>query len=229
MLPDGRDALMNVQVSNLLIKLIREDKIKTSEGLKSAYRTLVLKTHPDAVGSDKHLESYLELSNQYEEAKTYLTRSRQTHSIPTDDRSRNHRLAFFRQLDLIESLEMPYAFHPEENKDRILIAKRTAMAEISNWKKELGELYEEADREYVSIKAEKPMGPYLKHALALNIRPLVHNLIAFHLTGRDLYAKQARQNLSGIMHQLVENGYDALREFLSLIIVDVKNGAAILE
>ena len=177
----------------------------------------------------RHLESYLELSTHYEEAKVFLAGSRQTHSIATDDRNRNHRLAFFRQLDLIESLEIPYAFHPEENRDRILLARNAAMAEIANWKAALGELYREADREYVSIKAEKPMGPYLKHALALNIRPLMNNLIAFHLTGRDLYAKQAKQNLSGIMHQLKEKRYAALRAFLSFLIFDIKNGPAILE
>jgi hypothetical protein len=220
---------MNIQVGNLLIQLIRAGRIRTFEGLKSAYRKLVLKTHPDAVGSDRHLESYLELSNQYEEAKAYLAESRQAQSIPADGENRNHRLAFFQQLDMIESLEMPYAFHPEENSDRLFFAKSAALAEISSWKKELGELYKAADREYVSIKNEKPMGPYLKHALALNIRPLVHNLIAFHLTGRDLYAKQARQNLSGIMHQLVEKGYGSLPEFLAHIIDDVQNGAAILE
>jgi hypothetical protein len=225
---DGYEA-MNIHGSNMLVHLIRAGRIVSPEGLKSAYRTLVLKTHPDAAGSNRHLESYLELSNQYEEAKAYLAESGLVKSIAAGGGTRNHRLAFFQQLDLIESLEMPYAFHSGENEDRLLLAKQYAMTEISIWRKELGNLYERADREYVRIKTEKPMGPYLIHALALNIRPLVHNIIAFHLTARSLYAKQARQNISGIMHQLEKNGCDALREFLSLIIEDVENGAAILD
>jgi hypothetical protein len=124
---------------------------------------------------------------------------------------------------------MPYAFHPAENMEKLLHAKEAAGSELLEWKKEWALLYKDADREYVRIKTEKPFGPYLKHALALNVRPLMHDLIAFHLTGRDLYAKQARQNLPGIMHQLSENHCVALREFLSLLLEDAKKGAAVLD
>ena len=67
-----------------------------------------------------------------------------------------------------------------------------------------------------------------KLALALNVRPLMYDLIAYHLTGQDLYAKQARQNLSGIKHQLAQKGCVALRGLLSLLLDDMKNGAAVL-
>ena len=107
--------------------------------------------------------------------------------------------------------------------------RKAATDEISAWNEELATLYGRADKEYLRIKTEKPMGPYLKHALALNVRPLVHNIIAYHLTGRELYAKQAKQNLSGIMHRLTENGCVALREFLTLLLDDLKNGPAVLE
>jgi hypothetical protein len=53
------------QMSNVLVRLIHEGKIRTLQDLKSAYHTLVMKTHLDAVGSERHLESYLELSSPY--------------------------------------------------------------------------------------------------------------------------------------------------------------------
>ena len=124
---------------------------------------------------------------------------------------------------------MPYAYHPDENREQLLSLRKAAMDEISGWKKELAGLYARADKEYMRIKTEKPMGPYVKHALALNVRPLVHNLIMYHLTGRELYSKQARQNLSGIMHRLIENDCVALHEFLTLLLGDIKNGPAVLE
>ena len=124
---------------------------------------------------------------------------------------------------------MPYAYHPDENREQLRLLRKAALDEISGWKRELATLYREADKEYVRIKTEKPMGPYMKHALALNVRALVHNLIMYHLTGRELYSKQARQNLSGIMHRLIENGCVALREFLTLLLDDMKNGPAVLE
>lgn len=216
-------------MGNALIQLIRSGKLRSFEDLKSAYHKVMMKTHPDAVGSDKYLHRYLKLSAEYEEARAYLAKYQGAGGDLDHQISKNHRFTFFQQLRLVESLEMPYAFHPEENLEKLLIAKKTAQDELQSWKKELAGLYSRADKEYVRIKAEKPMGPYLKHALALNVRPLVHNLIAFHLTGQDLYAKQAKQNLSGLMHQLTVNGCNALREFLSFLLDDMRNGAAVIE
>jgi hypothetical protein len=73
------------------------------------------------------------------------------------------------------------------------------------------------------------MGPYLKHALALNVRPIYHNIIAFHLTGQGLYAKQAQQNISAVMHRLSEKGCHALHGFITFLFKDIKNGAAVLD
>jgi hypothetical protein len=216
-------------MSNILMKLILSGTIQSIENLKGLYHKIIMKTHPDAVGSNLHLEKYLELHGQYEEALAYLVKSNQTQSISDKIDYKNHRLSFFQHLNLIESMEMPYAFHPEENIDQLFSSKNTAKVELSKWRIELLKLYINADKEYVKIKTEKPMGPYLKHALALNVRPLVHNIIGYHITGRKLYAKQAKQNQSAIMHQLTENGCLSLRDFLSILIEDMNNGAAVLE
>jgi len=173
-------------MSNPLLQLIETGRIHTFDGLKAAYRKAIMKTHPDAVGSNKYVESYLKLRSQYDEAKAYFVKSQNTQLSLEEIENTNHRLAFFEKLNQIELLEMPYAFHPEENREQLLSLRKAAMDEISGWKKELATLYGKADKEYVRIKIEKPMGPYLKHALALNVRPLVHNLIAYHLTGREL-------------------------------------------
>lgn len=212
-------------MSNALLQLIEIGRIRTVDGLQAAYREAIMKTHPDAVGSNKYLESYLKLRNQYEEARCYLEKSQNTKS----NQDKNHRLAFFEKLDQIESLELPYSFHPNAHRDQLLSLKEAATKEISGWKKELVDMYCWADKDYVKIKAENPEGPYLRHAVALNVRPLVHNLIAYHLTGRELYAKQARQNLSGIMHRLTQSGCAALRAFLTLLLDDMKNGPAVLD
>jgi hypothetical protein len=216
-------------VNNVLVQLILARKIGTFAELKSAYHKLIMRTHPDAVGSDMHLERYLRLTRDYEEARARLSTSGHAQSNSKESERINNRLAFFQQLHLVESLEIPYAFPPEENAEQLILAKKSALENLLSWRKDLAELYVNADKEYAGIKKQKPMGPYLKHALALNIRPLMHDLIGYHLTGRDVYAKQAKQNLSGIMHQLTEKGCIALREFLSLLLDDMKNGAAVLE
>ena len=151
-------------------------------------------------------------------------------SIQIEDGSTlNHRLEFFKQLHLVESLEMPYAYHPKENLQRIHSAKVQAIQSLTEWKPGLVGLYRRADKEYVTIKHEKPRGPYLKYALALNVRPILHNIIAFHLTGRNLYVKQAKQNLSAILQIVKERGCPSLHAFILELLEDIKTGAAVLE
>ena len=60
------------QTNNVLLQLIETGRVQTLDGLKAAYRKAVMKTHPDAAGSNKYLESYLKLRSQYEEAKAHL-------------------------------------------------------------------------------------------------------------------------------------------------------------
>ena len=69
----------------------------------------------------------------------------------------------------------------------------------------------------------------MKHALALNIRPIIHNIVAFHLTGQEVYARQSRQNLNAIMQKLADQGWNALYGLLTFMIEDLKNGAAVLQ
>jgi hypothetical protein len=65
--------------------------------------------------------------------------------------------------------------------------------------------------------------------MALNVRPILHNIIAFHLTGQKIYAKQARQNLSAILHLLKERGCPSLHDFILVLLEDINNGASLLD
>ena len=217
------------KVNNALIQLIIDGRIHTLEDLRATYRKLAMQTHPDAVGSDKLVRKFLEFSDQYEEAKAYLAQSVQDHSLSSEASKTNYRLEFYKQLHLIESLEMPYAFHLGENQESIRVAKHLAISALSKWKPAVVDLYVKADSDHLSIKKEKPRGPYLKHALALNIRPIIHNIVAFHLTGHEVYARQTLQNLNAIMQKLADQGWNELYGFLTFMIEDIKNGAAVLE
>ena len=215
-------------MNNTLIQLIVDGRIRTLEDLRSTYHKLAMQTHPDAVGSDKLVRKFLEFSDQYEEAKAYLAQSKKDLSSTETFRT-NHRLEFYKQLHLIESLEMPYAFHTDENQESIAAAKQQAISALSQWNPTVVELCAKADSDHLSIKREKPRGPYLKHALALNIRPIIHNIVAFHLTGQEVYARQSQQNLNAIMQKLADQGWNALYGLLTFMIEDLKNGAAVLE
>ena len=211
------------------MQLITDGRIGSLADLRSTYHKLVMQTHPDAVGSDKLVKKFIEFNDYYQEAKTFLAQSTQEQHPSADADSVNHRLEFYKELFMIESLEMPYGIHPEENRQRTKTARQRVIGELSSWRPDLVELYQQADAEHSRIKREKPSGPYMKHAMALNIRPLIHNVLAYQLTGREVYAKQSRQNLNAIMQKLAERGCNALHGFITFMIEDLKNTAAVLE
>ena len=215
-------------MGNLLIQLIEEGRIRSLDDLKATYHTLAMQTHPDAVGSDKLITKFLEFSDQYEEAKVYLGQLIKDQA-GGDGSVSNPRLEFYRQLHIIESLEMPYAFRPEEYEYSIRTAKQLAKRSLSQWKPTVVDLYAKANADQVAIKREKPQGPYMKHALALNIRPIIHNICAYHLTGQEIYARQSQQNLHAIMQNVADQGWKSLYGLLTFMIEDLKNGAAVLE
>jgi len=216
-------------MSNPLIQLITDGRINSLADLRATYHKLVMQTHPDAVGSDKLVRKFLEFNDHYEEAKAFLAQSTRGQPVSIETISANHRLEFYRELFLIESLEMPYGFHPEENQQPTEKAMQRAISALLAWRPDIVELYKQAHTEHSRIKREKPSGPYMKHALALNIRPLIHNIIAFQLTGQEVYAKQSRQNLNAIMQKLAERGCNSLHGFLTFMIEDLNNRAAVLE
>ncbi len=206
-------------MSNPLVTLIMEGKIRNLQQLKSTYRFLVMKTHPDAVGSNRLVEGYLSLSSYYEEAK---------HALGSrNEKTLNHRLAYYQKLQELELIDKPYSFHRRENAGRIWERKAEACSHFRIWNSRHEKLYVDADRDYDRLKAEKPLGPYLKHALAINVSPVFHNIIAYHLTGMVFYKKQVNQNLKAILQRLVEEDCGALKEFIELLIRDMNNGPAV--
>ncbi|HUX21479.1 MAG TPA: hypothetical protein VMW69_09575 [Spirochaetia bacterium] len=212
-----------------LVELVREGKLQSVSDLKRIYHRLLLKTHPDAIGSDIRVGSYLEILRQYEEAVSYLAQTDRAGVLERNPIEANHRLEFFRQWDIIESLEPPYAFLRKEHRVPLEAAKRTAQSELAAWKPEWKVLYRAADAESVRMKQGIPLGPYAKHAVGLNVRPLVHNIVYFHLTGRAIYERQARQNFAAIMYRLDAEGFPALREFLTRLAEDMETGSAVMQ
>ena len=222
---------------NPLVRLIESGRVSTNAQLRSAYRTLVLKTHPDAVGSDRLLDRYLALSADYEEARRLLPEPARSPARPTAGSPasppavppENHRLSYYRALRGLERIDKAYTFHRQRNLARIAELKGAARAAFAAWNPASLALYDAADRDYDRIKSEKPVGPYLNDALALNVGPVFHNILAFHLTGSSFYRQQVRQNLQAVLQKLARHGCDALRGFLEILIDDMKDGAALFD
>ncbi len=221
-MPISTSTIMN----NPFIQFVNKGKINNFSQLKRAYRKIIMKTHPDAIGSDHLVDKLIEFSNYYEEAKTFILEANK-HLTNISKFQLNHRLIFFQQLHFIESLEAPYAYKPDNYKTIIYEAKMKAANSFQNWVSRKIEVYMKANKEYEIIKAHKPDEPYLKDALKLNLMPVFHNIISYHLTGHDYYKTQIRQNIKAILHRLEQEEYISLKEYINFLINDLHNGPAI--
>ena len=174
-------------------------------------------------------DEFVTFSSFYEEARQFLfTRTTSTTKSISISRS-GPRLRFYQRVERIESLDMPYVFNRNEHQTEIRSLRTEAAELFKVWNPDCIDLYKAAERQHQQIWSEKPRGPYLKHALALNIRPVLHNVVGFHLTGRQLYRRQAKQNLKAIMSRLEEEGHLAFKNYLSLLIDDMENGPALFD
>lgn len=210
---------------NPFLRLIERGTITDLDGLRGAYRRLLIRTHPDRAGTDDLLPLHVSLGRHFEEA-CHLLEARAAAEACVPARV-NPRRAFFQHLAVVEALDLPYAFHVDEHAGRIRGEKLLAAERLREWRPDLVPLYEAADLQLTALKRQKPSGPYLRHALALNVRPVLHNLTAYHLTGRGLYRRQIRQNLVGVLDRLEGEGDSALVQFLRAMVDDMEtNGPA---
>jgi hypothetical protein len=212
---------------NPFLRLIREGKISTLQQLKSTYRILLMKTHPDAVGSDRLVESHLSLSAQYEEARQFLEHADGANDVTGSAVPPNHRFAYFQVLHQLELIDKPYSFHRRQNFGRIQALKADALAHFRTWNGRNEPLYVDAERDYDRIKSEKRIDASRVQDLAIVVSPVFHNIVAYHLTGMLFYRKQVNQNLKAILQRLAAEQYPALKEFIELLLDDMNNGPAV--
>jgi len=206
-------------MENIFIKYIQQGKIASLEELKRTYRQIVMKTHPDAVGSDSLVEEYIECRHCYEEARALFENEVQHHQIS------DYRLLFYKEYYSLERSDKPYAFNKYYfSRNQIELTKQRASEYFRKWQPERNELYEQANRIYDQIKLEKPRGPYMKHALLFNLSPVFHNILSYELTGLQFYQKQLKQNFAAVLFQLEQRQFHKLVEFIQFLIADMEQG-----
>jgi curved DNA-binding protein CbpA len=209
-------------MDNTFIRYIKQGKIRSLDELKKAYRQIVMKTHPDAVGSDRLVEKYIECRNYYEEARA-LFENAEEHQVLLD-----YRLLFYKEFYRLEGIDKPYAFNKYYfSRQEIELSKQRAFEYFSKWQQDRIDLYQEANRNYDLIKSEKPLGPYRKHALLCNLSPVFHNILSYQLTGLRFYKQQLRQNFAAVLLRLEQRQFHKLIEFIQFLIADMENGPVI--
>jgi curved DNA-binding protein CbpA len=215
-------------MDNIFIRWIDQGIIRNLDDLKKTYRRIVMKTHPDAVGSDRLVEQYIECRTHYEQAKVLLENSEKHPELRAAEEARDYRLLFYQEFYRLEMMDKPYAFNKYYfSREQINLSKQRAREYFCKWQQDRVELYEQANRIYDQIKLEKPRGPYRKHALLFNLSPVFHNILSYQLTGLQFYRKQLKQNFAAVLFQLEQRQFHKLVEFIEFLIADLEHGPAI--
>jgi curved DNA-binding protein CbpA len=213
-------------MQNIFMKYIQDGRIKNLEELRRVYRRLVLKTHPDTVGSDRLAHEFMELHASYEEAQDFLYSSESSPKQDYKEHTDNNRLAFYVQLMRLERTDTPFNFFKKRDEKKVSMLKAETYRCFREWRKDLSELYVKANQQYDQLKKEKPLGPYRKHALYYNLHPFFHNITAFQVLGNEFYFHQLKQNLNAVVARLEEREFFALKDYLLFLIHDAENGSA---
>jgi hypothetical protein len=217
-------------VENIFVKYIREGRIRSVDELKSYYRQIVMKTHPDIVGSDRLVEQYIEYGKQYSEARAMMQTEANYPDTAAEEHSVSYRLLFYREFYHLERIDRPYAFNKHyHSEEEIELAKRRVHEYFSEWRGECIDLHTQAQEMYDRIKKQKPRGPYRKHALFYNLSPVFHNILSYQLTGSPYYRKQLAQNFDAVIYELERGGFDRLIEYIHFLMADMHFGPAIME
>ena len=216
-------------MENIFAKYIREGRVRNHEQLRAVYHQLLMHTHPDATGTDQSAESFIGLGQQYSEARQLLDELSGDQASTVGSSAPNVRLSFFRHLEELDRLDMPFTFDRRRLQQQISAARAKANQLFEQWRPQQAELYSAAQRSYDQIKHEKHWVPYTFHTFYFNLRPVFHNITAYHLTGLPLYKKQLRQNLDAILHHLELKHHDALRDYILFLIQDIEDGPALFD
>ena len=212
--------------ANPFIQRIMDGRIRTREELRHLYRRLVMRTHPDIVGSDRLSHRFIQFVTDYQEARHHL--DLREASSPAQDRPTrpDPRLEFYESLHILERVDTPFNFSRHRDAGRIQRLKEEAREWFSRWRPELGELHAMASAQYDQLKRERPAGPYRKDDLYSNVSPFFNNITCFHVMGNQFYFQQMRRNLAAVTQRLEQRHMHALRDYVLMLIADSENGAA---
>ena len=214
--------------NDFLIDFINEGKIKDESDLKKVFREYAKKFHPDTAMTDKYVNDFVRLKEQYEEALTYLHEN-EIH-VHADDRSvTDSRYSFFIELLKIYHLDSSFSIKEKKRLNQENIYENAYYFFIK-WKPEISVLFKNAMIDYEGIKKKKyenAISNLRKPTLFLNLRPFFFNIASYHLTGKEIYKKRLNQNLEPIIKRLEESGFNSFRDLLLFLIRDTENGSAV--
>ena len=212
--------------ANPFIQRITDGRIRTREELRHLYRRLVMRTHPDMVGSDSLSHRFIQLVTDYQEARHYFDLGEASSADPDRAARADPRLEFYESLHILERVDTPFNFSRHRDAGRIQHLKEETREWFSLWRPELGELHAMASAQYDQLKRERPAGPYRKDDLYSNLYPFFNNITCFHVMGNQFYLQQMRRNLAAVTERLEQRHMHALRDYVLALIADSGNGAA---
>jgi hypothetical protein len=207
---------------NIFDKLILEGKIASLPELRRYYRALASKAHPDTSKREGSHETFIKLKKDYEQAESRLARlqdpenRRRKPSKPT-------REEIYHSFWDIEASGFPVDRSVRESsrayRERIRIFSRQLGA---YWARP-NPAFEEIENELYEIRGDD----IIDNPLFGKIRMIFYNIVSWHQNPTAFCANALEKWRGEICPELDARDLQAIKAFLSWLVDDMKNGAAL--
>lgn len=215
------------RMDNAFFKYIRDGRIRTHNQLRAVYHRLLMSAKPGSSGLDR-FNGFLTLAEQYDQAKRFLDRHLGLRIEEQKDDSEVLRMEFFRNFALFDDLDTPYNNVKIGASNAVAEPAARARAAFEKWQPNMRGIYSDAMRSYDRIRLLKYQPSSADSILSLNLKPLFHNIVYYHRTGREMYQRHVKHSLDGILHQLNQGNHPALSGFVHFLFQDMSKGPALL-
>ncbi len=195
-------------MANIFTQLIDSGRVGTAAELKSAYRRIIQKLHPDTSAFSNSEDLFIEYTRQYNEALNSFAENPEAGSAGV-----NYQELFYTEYLRLEMVDKPFAFK-QSNPETIDDIKNRALNYFAGWRNNLLPLYITANEEYDLIKAEKINSASESDKLIFGLTVVFNNILKYRITGLKLYRIQLKQSFDELIAKLKQQNYSSLAEFL---------------
>jgi len=207
---------------NIFDKPIGEGRITSLRELRRCYRALAAKTHPDASAADDSHESFIRLKKDYEEAASRLARRRGSGNAIRMAPKPTREEVYHSIWDLVSSgfpVDPSVRLSSKAYRERI----RAFSRQLEAYWGAPNPAFEDIEGELYEIRG----ADIIDNPLFGKVRMVFYTIVSWHLNPRAFAAQAMGKWIVEIGPELDARGLPAAKAFLSWLVDDMKNGAAL--
>jgi hypothetical protein len=201
---------------NLFKELIVSGRIRTKDDLKKYYRRLAIKLHPDSANNDFSDEPFMQLHDDYEEARSWVSEYPEPRRVV----KREEILQLFWEL-IASGFPVDISIR---GTSKLYLARIAVLSSLISEYGPLGEYsFADLEEEMYAIRGDD----IVSNLLFGKIRMIFYNVVAWHLEPRKFTRKAIEKWFAEIGEELIERRFVASYAFIKWLVDDMRNGNAL--